>query len=135
VIAGAITSVVVTMDTEVAAVLPWLALSTARFCASPTVKVPALGLLGLYSTVYKLVEISCAICLVQPPLDAPVRVKSEAENPVTASLKVTVTVNGCVVNELLGALKITDGRASTEVVNEVAGVDCVVPIEFVADNL
>lgn len=56
-IAGAMTSVVVTMDTEVASVFPWLALSTTRFCARPTVKVPALGLLGLYSTVYRLVEI------------------------------------------------------------------------------
>lgn len=53
----------------------------------------------------------------------------------TASLKVIVTVNAWVVKELLGALKITDGRASTEVVNEVAGVDCVVSVEFVADNL
>jgi PKD repeat protein len=131
----ATSSVVVTIDTEVAAVLPWLALSRTRFCARPTVKVPALGLLGLYSTVYRLVEICCAICLVHPPLDAPVKVRSDAENPVTASLNVTVTVKAWVVNELLGALKITDGRASRVVVKEAAGVDCVVPIEFVADNL
>lgn len=134
-IAGAITSVVVTMDTEVAAVLPWLALSMTTFSARPTVKVPALGLLGLYSTVYRLVEICCAICLVQPPLDAPVKVRSDAENPVTASLNVTVTVKAWVVNELLGALKITVGRASRVVVKEAAGIDCVEPIEFVADNL
>lgn len=60
---------------------------------------------------------------------------SASEKPVTASLKVTVTVKGWLVSELLGALKIAEGRASTIVVKEVVGVDCVVPIEFVADNL
>jgi hypothetical protein len=60
---------------------------------------------------------------------------SDAENPVTASLKVTVTVNAWLVSELLGALNVAEGRASTAVVKEVAGVDCVVFIELVADNL
>jgi hypothetical protein len=60
---------------------------------------------------------------------------SDAENPVTASLKVTVTVNAWLVSELLGALNVAEGRASTAVVKEVAGVDCVVLIELVADNL
>jgi hypothetical protein len=60
---------------------------------------------------------------------------SDAENPVTASLKVTVTVNAWLVSELLGALNVAEGRASTTVVKEVAGVDCVVLIELVADNL
>lgn len=67
--------------------------------------------------------------------DVPVKVMSEAEKPVTASLKVTVTVKGWLMSELLGALKVAEGRASTAVVNEIVGVDCVVPIEFVADNL
>jgi hypothetical protein len=60
---------------------------------------------------------------------------SDAENPVTASLKVTVTVNAWLVSELLGALNVAEGRASTAVVKEVAGVDCVVLIELDADNL
>jgi hypothetical protein len=68
-------------------------------------------------------------------LDVPVNAISAAEKPVTASLKVTVTVKGCVMRELPGALKVTEGRASTAVENEIVGVDCVVPIEFVADNL
>jgi hypothetical protein len=60
---------------------------------------------------------------------------SAAENPVTASLKVIVTVNGCESSEFPGALRVTVGRASVKVVKVVTGVDCVELIEFVAVSL
>ena len=61
--------------------------------------------------------------------------RSDEENPVTASLKVTVTVNDWFVKEFPGALNTAEGATSIAVVNEPTGDETVVPKEFMADNL